>query len=586
MKINPIYINKFINYNKQNKTNSIMPSYRQNENNVIEFLTMSGNYNIAFCGEKIPFYAIDKNGNYQKFDEKKEAVTQLQINGSSISQCLNGKRNTAGGYMFILASDIERTTPTGKVKIDKKKLEEKINSIKEKSLEDKTKKAVYTIDKDGNYQKYSSIMDAAKATGASDSNINKCLKGTQHTARDFGFLYAEDVERIGSNGEIKISKVKINQKQKEVITALSTKPVIRPFYAINKNGEYQKFERNADATKELGVHHSKITLCLNGKRDTSGGFAFVYADEVESFDENGNLTLNFNVDNEKFDQRTPIPVYAINRNGRIKKFNSIGEAATKLSLPNRNIKSCILGERETVLGYSFISADEVETVDKNGEIKIDYTKFKEKFQQVIKNAVYVVNGNGNFKRYDSSIEAAKALGVSQSTILFCANGILKGINEKTVVKAKYVESFSPELKKIIFNSDLINKFASEAAKLEERPVIAIDKNNKKRKFKNRTEASKALGIKSDKITRCLNGQQKSTGGYTFVYEDIKEKRERISTIYALDGAGDVHEYKNIDEAAKALGVESEEILVFLKKGRTKDKQPTLNGYVFATNNDE
>ncbi|MBE7705296.1 MAG: hypothetical protein E7Z90_05745 [Cyanobacteria bacterium SIG29] len=549
-------------------------------------MNAQSNNNISFCAAQTAIYAVDEEGNYQKFDGRRDAERKLQIHGSSISQCLNGKRNTAGGYMFVLASEIERTTPTGKVKVDKKKLDEKINSIKEKSLEDKSKKPIYAIDKDGNYKKYSSIKEAAKDIGASDSNISKCLKGSQHTAQDFGFLYAEDIERIGSNGEIRISKVKINQKQKEIIAALSTKAVIRPFYAIDKNGEYQKFERNSDASKTLGVHHSKITQCLNGQRDTTGGFAFVFADEAESFDENGNLILNFNIDNEKFDQRTPIPVYSINRHGRIKKFNSIGEAATKLSLPKRNIKNCIEGERETVLGYSFINADEVETIGKNGEIKIDYTKFEDKFQQVIKNAVYVVNGSGKFKRYDSSTEAAKALGVSQSTILFCANGIQRGINEQTVVKAKYVESFSPELKRLIFNTDLINKFANEAAKLAERPVLAIDKNNKRRKFKNRTEAAKALGIRSDKMTRCLNGQQKSTGGYTLVYEDVAEKRQKTSTIYALDRAGDVHEYKNVEEAAKALGVEKEEILVFLKKGTTKDKQPTLKGYVFATDSDE
>ena len=57
-------------------------------------------------------------------------------------------------------------------------------------------------------------------------------------------------------------------------------------------------------------------------------------------------------------------------------------------------------------------------------------------------------------------------------------------------------------------------------------------------------------------------------------------------VYALDRGGEVHEFKSLDEAAQKLNVDKEEIEIFLRKGTTRDKKTTLNGYVFSTANDE
>lgn len=202
-----------------------------------------------------------------------------------------------------------------------------------------------------------------------------------------------------------------------------------------------------------------------------------------------------------------------------------------------------------------------------------------------KTPLYAIDEDGNYRRFSSRKEASEALGVTEPTVIFCANGLLRGVKGRTIVKATYIESFDKG--KIVYNSELLKKFAAEAGKLSDRPIVAIGEDKKKRKYKNKASAAKSLNIRSDKISRCLKGEQKTTGGFRFVYADTLEKRKRrSSTIYAIKGINEVKEYKDIDEASEMLGLEKDEIIFFLKKGRTKDKQTTLNGYVFATGNDD
>lgn len=451
--------------------------------------------------------------------------------------------------------------------------------------EDSTAVSIYAVDKDGNYKKYSSIKAAARELGATDSNISKCLKGKQNTAAGHGFLYASEVEILGKNGNYAVDKKKIEKKRLFVEQVLSSLPVIRPFYAVDSEGNYTKYERNRDAMKALGISHSCIARCLNGERDTSGGYAFVYADEVETDDGNGNVIVNINIPQEKFGQRTPVPIYSINEKGQLRKYLSVGEAASALSAPRRNIDACLKNERETAMGYAFVRADELEVKDKKGRVFLKQDILEEKFRQVIKHAIYVVDAKGVYTRYDSYSKASEKLGISEASLLFCANGIQKGVNGYTVIKASYVETLKDG--KVVINRDLLKKFAQEAHKLAPRAVVALDENKHRQKFADKKAAAEALGINLRGIANCLSGKQKTSGGYSFIYEDaVVKKKRKPFMVYALDRGGEVHEFKSLDEAAQKLNVDKEEIEIFLRKGTTRDKKTTLNGYVFSTANDE
>lgn len=581
--INQIYIENTL-CKRENVSKSNVKINALKDSAVLNYMNAIGNYNISFCATKEPFYAVDENGNYKKYTGRKEAADDIKTNGSSITQCLSEKRRKAGGYFFFWASQIETTNENGNKIVDTEKLNAKLKKLTDTSTINRGQKAVYAINEKGEFTRYESLRLAAEGVGGSDSNISKCLKGEQSTAYGYGYLYADEVEKVGEDGKITLNRSKIRKKQKQIQEAISAHPIIRPFYAVDKDGNYTKFERNKDASQTLGIFHSAITKCLAGERDTANGYAFVFADEVEEIDENGNTIINIDIPDEIYDQRTPIPVYSIDKNGKKKRFDSIGEAATKLNISRRNIDNCLKGERETVRGYGFLKAEDVE-IQMDDEIVLDSLKFNEKFQQVIKNALYVVDKDGHFRRYNSGADAARELGVTEPMVIFCANGIVNSVKGKSVIKASYVEKYDKG--RVIFNQSFIKKLADDLAKKVDRPIIAIDTENKKRRYKNKLTASKALGVRSDKIQRCLNGEQKTSGGYKFVYEDVEEKRQRkAGPIYVLDRAGDVHEYESIPAAAKAIGVEVEEIEIFLKKGRTKDKQTTLNGYVFATADDE
>ncbi|MGM9993106.1 MAG: NUMOD1 domain-containing DNA-binding protein [Candidatus Avigastranaerophilus sp.] len=459
------------------------------------------------------------------------------------------------------------------------------SGINKPKPEDSTAVSIYAVDKDGNYKKYSSIKAAARELGATDSNISKCLKGKQNTAAGHGFLYASEVEILGKNGNYAVDRRKIEKKRLFVEQVLSSLPVIRPFYAVDSEGNYTKYERNRDAMKDLGISHSCIARCLNGERDTSGGYAFVYADEVETDDGNGNVIVNINIPQEKFGQRTPVPIYSINEKGQLRKYLSVGAAASAVCAPRRNVEACLKNERETAMGYAFVRADELEVKDKKGKVFLNQDIIEEKFRQVVKHAIYVVDAKGVYTRYDSYSKASDELGISEASLLFCANGVQKGVNGYTVIKASYVETLKDG--KVVINRDLLKKFAQEAHKLAPRAVVALDENKHRQKFADKKAAAEALGLNLRGIANCLTGKQKTTGGYSFVYEDeiVKRKRKPFM-VYALDRGGEVHEFKSLDEAAQKLNVDKEEIEIFLRKGTTRDKKTTLNGYVFSTANDE
>ena len=71
-----------------------------------------------------PVYAIDKKGNYLRFDSQKEAAQNLNISQQMISQVARNIHPTAKGYVFIRAEEIETKDENGVTKLDANKLTE------------------------------------------------------------------------------------------------------------------------------------------------------------------------------------------------------------------------------------------------------------------------------------------------------------------------------------------------------------------------------------------------------------------------------------------------------------------------------
>ena len=61
----------------------------------------------------------------------------------------------------------------------------------------------------------------------------------------------------------------------------------RAFYAIREDGSYQRFTDRKTAENELSLAKTNIAECIQGKRNNTHGFGFIYADEIETADKNG-----------------------------------------------------------------------------------------------------------------------------------------------------------------------------------------------------------------------------------------------------------------------------------------------------------
>ena len=146
MQITPININNRNLYFKKNIANfEKKEATGVSSQNVFSYLNAIGKYNISFCASKEPFYAVDENGNYKKYEGRKEAVDDTKIHGSSITQCLSEKRKKAGGYFFFWASQIETTDKNGNTIVDTEKLQKKLAKLTDPSTINRGQKAVYAI---------------------------------------------------------------------------------------------------------------------------------------------------------------------------------------------------------------------------------------------------------------------------------------------------------------------------------------------------------------------------------------------------------------------------------------------------------
>ena len=535
-------------------------------------------------------YQVFKNGSYRKFDSLVTAGKELGMTESKISNCLKGANAKTLDFTFMLASDIETINEDGDIIIDENVVATRLKELEEKDPYRSKKKSIYRIDKNGNYKRYNSLSEASQELGIEDSNISDCLYGKQKSSGGYTFVLASDVERIDNNGNLKIQKKKIKKIAEELKNHLSSHFILKPFYAVDKDGNYTRFESHTEACHALNLDNPDIRKCLEGNRFTTNGYAFIYTDRVEETDENGNTIVKINFPQEIFEHRNPIQIYSINSKAEVKKFPSINDAANYYEISKRHIHSCLDGKKETTAGMAFIRADEFEIKTADKKKGLNEEKFNKLFQQIIKNAVYVVDRNGNYKRYNSNAEAAKDYDVTPEQIKGCSMNHIKGLKSgHSVVKARLVESIKDG--KIVINKEIIDEYAKKAEQVRDRAIWAKDAEGKKRKFKSVENASTELGIPVKAINRCLSGKSQTTRDYHFEYVKESpsipiERKKRDKTIFAMDCEGNIKTFADIDTAARVLDVEKEDIQQLLKIGSLKGKRTSLKGYVFSTANDE
>ena len=377
-----------INFNKVNYQNFSFSSEKEtsrSKNNVSEQSYFNNNhaqalknqrlYNIAFKGGKQEeIYAIDEELNCRKFRNQKIAAQALGMEKSiaAISSCITGRRNKGNRLYFVKASEVETENENGEKILDLEKVKNAIN--KRKPI-----RAIYAIDKYGNYQKFDSQVIAAKELDLNVSliQVGRNLRSDGIFSDSYTFVYPEEIEEVDEQGKVFVSEKKV----KEHIDSIEAK--MGYFYAIDKDGYYKKYKQKKEAAADLGLHSntSNISYCLSGKTRTAGGFIFVLPEAIETTDKNGNKVVDIALVQQLIEERfsNPNAIYSIDKFGNYKKFEKSSDAIKELGFPEQTgcISQCINGNQKSTHGYTFVKATEVEIKDENGTVTVDKNKIEE-----------------------------------------------------------------------------------------------------------------------------------------------------------------------------------------------------------------
>lgn len=613
MRVHPININPLVKGNYYGHTTEIISDNTTlPANDVLNFLNITGSYNLSFKASKTPFYAIKEDGTYEKFFDRKVAEEKLSLAKSNIAECLQGKRTQTHGYSFVYASEIESKNESGDFVIDEAKLNKKL-----KELEDALKKQdkpipIYAIDEKGKATKYASKYQASKKLGVSTPHIIKVLNKEIKKTGGYAFAFPEEIEKELSSGGKIIDKEKLSAIYSTAFEETNSTAV----YAIHKEGYYRKFNGIREAGRILSLESANISRCLAGNQKRVGDYTFIRAEEVESKDEFDRLIIDSKrikeLNGKTQIKESSIPLYTIDSNGKTTRYPSKNEAAKAIGVDTSRLNHCLEGRYNVVNGYSLILAEDVESETKDGKIELNYDLLEEKYNEANKNAIYSINKNGEFHKFFNQTEAANELGLRRNKISGCINGLSSRVGDMAFIKAQDIETFDNG--KIIFNTVLLKRIVRELLTPRLKAVYFFDKDGRYQRFESAKKAGEALSIPHKSITNYCQGEKETSKGLRFIYaekvETIDEDGKIIvdfdaldeisyemnpkymreikqyGTIYAIRDIN-ITKFKDIKEAARTLNINEEDILYFIKYGRVpKNREKYLNGYVFTTEKDK
>ena len=151
--------------------------------------------------------------------------------------------------------------------------------------------------------------------------------------------------------------------------------------------------------------------------------------------------------------------------------------------------------------------------NKKQKIQRDYQKTARK--------IYQINKNGDIvNEFNSTKDAALAIGVDDSNINKCINSKVKVCKDHIWI---YKDEFSKELldekvKLANTKKKVSDSFRKKIGKVGEKPVYQLDiKGNIIEKFDSCRKAGSIIGIDESNINRAANGNNKSSGGFLWIF---------------------------------------------------------------------
>lgn len=128
---------------------------------------------------------------------------------------------------------------------------------------------VLQLDKEGNtVNRYDSVTHAAEAIGVTKTAISMCCRGKCNSIGGYGWMFEDAALRKAA--------------QATAEKRLSKKPVPKPVLQLDLGGNVVgRFESGMAASRHLGVAHTQIYACCNGRREMAHGYKWQY--ETEQF---------------------------------------------------------------------------------------------------------------------------------------------------------------------------------------------------------------------------------------------------------------------------------------------------------------
>ena len=258
-----------------------------------------------------------KAGEFVKeYELPKQAARETGVNAGGITQCCKGKLPSAGGFLWIHSEEV---TPQEIAR----RVEQAVSKV-EKPVSQYTRAGVLVAS-------YASVAQAAREGNTHAAHVGICCKGMVSSAREFLWLYSEEVTP--------------QEIARRVEQAASNK-LAKPVSQYTRAGVFvASYPSAAQAARVTGGYQSSISACRKGKRPSAGGFLWIHSEEVTPQE------IARRVEQAADEKRTK-PVSQYTRAGVfVASYPSACQAARDTDVNAGSITTCCKGKLKTAGGF-------------------------------------------------------------------------------------------------------------------------------------------------------------------------------------------------------------------------------------------
>jgi hypothetical protein len=198
-------------------------------------------------------YDLATGEHIETYPSMKDCAREAGYNRNSISLCCSGRQRSLNNYGFRFVNEGDDYD----------------HPALEKAVEQ------FSIDSGETIKEFKGCTEAAAALNIKKATINMCCVGRQSQVDDFGFRFADPVERE------KIEMIRTLNTQHKTsfggVKGRKGKPVEQ--FCLETGNTLQTFPSGSAAASALGVHKMHVSMCCAGKRRGLEDYSFRFADE-------------------------------------------------------------------------------------------------------------------------------------------------------------------------------------------------------------------------------------------------------------------------------------------------------------------